>query len=309
MIALIIVASILASFLISHLIVIYVIFGKFFHRMPVKKIDETYGKNRIYDEKREEIYLGRDFLLSEPNRDVEIVSFDSLKLKGHYYDYGHKKCVIMCHGVHSDPYLIFGVQAKRFVKDGYNILLIEQRAHGASEGKYITYGKYESDDILKWVDYARNSLKLDEVILYGMSMGATAIMIASPKLDNKFVKAAIVDCGYTSVAELIKHLVSTQKIPSFIFLGGVSFLAKHLAKVSFNDFYTPDLLKSSAIPMFFISGTLDSVASEQFLIDNYNNCASRKEYLFVGDAVHTLAMVVGGEDAYNQVHKFIQEGD
>lgn len=309
MVALIIVASILVSFLISHLIVIYVIFHKFYHRMSIKKIDEIYGKNRLYDEKREEIYQGKDFLLSESSKVVTITSFDDLKLVGHYYDYGNKKCIIMLHGAHSDPYLVFGVQAKRFVRDGYNILLVEQRAHGESEGKYMTYGKYEADDLLKWVSFAKDDLKIDEVILYGMSMGATSIMVASPKLDKNYVKAIIADCGYTSVDELIRHLVSTQKIPSFLFLGGVGFLAKHLAKVSFKDFYTPDILKNNEIPTFFISGTLDSVASKQFLIDNYNNCASRKDYLFIEGAGHTLAMVNGGENAYSEIIKFIEEGD
>ena len=139
------------------------------------------------------------------------------------------------------------------------------------------------------------------------SMGGTSLAIACPQLDKNYIKAMVIDCGYTSVGELVVHLVNTQKIPSFIFLGGVKFLAKHLAKVTFDEFYAPEILAKNQIPTFFVHGTLDSVASTDFLLNNYNMCASRKDLLLVEGAKHTLAMIKGGQSAFDTLYKFIEK--
>lgn len=307
MIGLYIAIGFIVGFLISHLIIIWVIFRNFFARFSTKKIDDVYDKNPLYDSYREEVYRGRDFLRDTEHKEVQITSFDSLKLIGYYYDFGNKKTVIFFHGFHSDPLLLFGVHIKDAQERGYNALIVDQRAHNKSEGKYSSYGKYEQYDVHSWIKFVKEELNQNEVLLYGLSMGATAIMLASPELDKNYVKAIISDCGYTSIDKLIKHLVSSKHIPSFMFLGGVRFLAKHLVKLSFNDFYTPDILKNNQIPAFFVSGTLDSVVTNDFLMNNYNDCASKKELLLVEGAEHTVAMIKGGKEAFDKLYKFVEE--
>ena len=304
-IAIIVIASLLVLFLLSHLLVIYLVFRKFFCRIPLDKIDKIYDKNPIYDDSREEIYAGKDFLLKEKHLEVEITSFDNLKLKGYFYDYGFDRCALLVHGTHSDPFLLFGVEGQRLIKDGYNLLIVDLRTHNQSEGKYISYGKYEAKDILDWVKYIKEELHQKSLLMYGMSMGAVGITLASIELDENYVEGMVLDCGYTSIDDLVNHLTTSQRIPSFLFLGGVKFLAKHFINVSFDDFVTSDYLEKTKIPAFFISGTLDKVATKEFLMNNYNKCASRKDYLLIEGAAHTLASVVGGENAHNRIMNFI----
>lgn len=306
MIALYIILGLLGAFIISHFIAIYFIFARFFRRFSLKYIDDVFDKNPNYDEYRKEIYAAKEELINGKYQDIYITSFDGLKLHGYYYDYGFKKIVIMFHGVHSDPFLVFGIHAKNMQEHGYNVLIVDQRTHDKSEGKYITYGKNESKDILSWLDYIKANYDYENVVLYGMSMGATSLAIACPLLDKNFVKAMVIDCGYTSVGELVVHLVSTQKIPSFFFLGGVKFLARNLAKVTFDEFYAPTILAKNQIPTIFVHGTLDSVASTDFLMNNYNMCASKKDLLLVEGARHTLAMIKGGQSAFDSLYKFIE---
>ena len=48
--------------------------------------------------------------------------------------------------------------AYNFYKKGYSILLIDQRAHGKSDGIYSTHGFYERKDMLSWIDYLNDNL-------------------------------------------------------------------------------------------------------------------------------------------------------
>ena len=50
-----------------------------------------------------------------------------------------------------------------------------------------------------------------------------------------------------------------------------------------------------------------NVVSKDFLVDNYNACASLKEELLIENASHTLAMAAGGEEAFNKLFKFLKE--
>jgi len=305
-IVLIVVGSILIL-LLGHLFAIYFIFLRFYKRFTLEAIDKDFDKNPKYADQKEKVYAAKKEILNKEHIEIDIISPDNLRLHGYYYDLKRKKAVIFFHGAHSDPFIIFGTQALSFLEHGYNVLIVDLRAHNKSEGKYLSYGKHETIDIKCWIKYAKEELKLEEVVAYGTSMGGTALSLSSPELDPTFVKKMVVDCSFTSMRNLINHLINTQHIPSFLFLGGLEFLAKHIVKAGFDDFYTPDYLKRNQIPTLFVQGTLDSVASKDFLIDNYNDCASDKELLLVEGAEHTMAFVVGGEEAFKSLYNFLEK--
>ena len=87
------------------------------------------------------------------------------------------------------------------------------------------------------------------------------------------------------------------------------FLAKHLAGIDFNSFDTRGALKQTKIPALFVQGTNDIVVSKQFLMDNYNNCASSKDILEVEGVGHTLAIPLGGEEATDKLFNFLRRSE
>ena len=302
-----IILFIIVSFLISHFIVIYYIFTRFFKRFSDDYISKVNDKDPTYDKLRSEINSATERIKKLDIKEVSVTSFDNLKLAGKYIDKGNDKVVILFQGVHSNIFHTFSIIAERFLLEGYNVLFIHQRTHGPSEGKYITYGKKESKDVLSWIDFADKELNVKEIYLYGVSMGATSLCLASEHISNPKVKGLVIDSPFTSINALVSHLTSSKHIPSFLFLGGVKFLAKHLADVSFDDFDTAESIKSNKIPAFFVYGDADIVVTKDFLFDNYNNCSSIKEELIIKDAAHTLAMPVGGEEAFQKMFKFLKE--
>lgn len=306
-IALIIIGVILLAFIVPHSLVLAKIFRRFFKRYDAKNIEKVFYNNKTYEGYWDQYKEATEWLMNLGSRTIEIQSFDGLKLSAQYFDIGSDKLIIFVHGVHATIYTNFAIHAKEAINRGYNVLMIDQRSHGNSKGKYVTYGKYEHQDVLSWVDYVDKYLEVDKIYLYGISMGATSVCLASEKIDNPKVKALVADSAYTTLEDLMKFIMKTYHAPSFMFLRSMRFLAKHKAKVDFNDFDTRKSLANNKIPTMFVYGTTDIVVSKDFLIDNYNTCASLKEELVIENANHTLAMVVGGEEAFAKLFKFLQE--
>lgn len=69
--------------------------------------------------------------------DIYVNSFDNLKLHAYKIPNKSHKWIILIHGYTNTSNDMLDY-AKHFYDNGYNILIIDQRAHGKSEGKYST---------------------------------------------------------------------------------------------------------------------------------------------------------------------------
>ena len=94
----------------------------------------------------------------------------------------------MVHGFRAIPFSNFSYSAYYFLEHGYNVLLISQRAHEKSEGKYITLGYLESTDVNEWVKYLEEKRGLNRIIIYGTSMGADTVLVSQGRMEQKAVK-------------------------------------------------------------------------------------------------------------------------
>ena len=74
--------------------------------------------------------------------------------------------------------------AEMFKNLGMNVLMVDLRGHGDSQGNYHTLGVRESDDIILWTNWLKKTFKADKIILLGISMGgATSLMAAAKKSE------------------------------------------------------------------------------------------------------------------------------
>ena len=113
--------------------------------------------------------------------DLTIYSRDGLKLTAHWYPaQDAKRTIVLVHGWRSAWYRDFAGIAEDLHDGGANLLFIEQRAHSASEGEYISYGLMERYDVADWAcraaEFAGSALPM---YLFGVSMGASTVMMAS----------------------------------------------------------------------------------------------------------------------------------
>lgn len=302
--ALIIIGAILLVIVIPHLVVSFIVFRINYGRKSDKKIKMTFDTNPDYNPCRKELNESFKELETKNRQEIEIKSYDGFALRGYYYNNNSKKIVVFFHGFHTDPQYLFSYVALKLYEQGYNVLYVYLRAHGISEGVYSTYGFHEQEDVLSWVKYLISQGE-ENIYLYGASMGATSISLASPRLDKKYVKAIVLDSPYTTVQDLIGHLSKVHHVPTFLFMGLIKFYARVFAKIDFNKLDAREALKHNEIPALFVHGTKDNVVIDRQFDDNYDNCASIKKKLLIEGAGHAIGFTYGGEQSIQQLMAFL----
>ena len=95
---------------------------------------------------------------------------------------GAHRWVILLHGYTGSKEMMYPY-AYRYVQHGFNALAPDFRCQGESEGDYIGLGATDSRDLLLWISMILQRDPDAEIVLHGLSMGASAALILSGKID------------------------------------------------------------------------------------------------------------------------------
>jgi len=117
--------------------------------------------------------------------------------------------VILFHG-HSVNKSYVTDEAAVFRSWGHNVMLVDFRGHGLSEGRSNSFGYDEVEEVQQAMDYAR-SAGSKSIILYGVSLGAAASIKAVA--DGKAAPAAII--AEMPFDNLHNHLRARSKVSGF----------------------------------------------------------------------------------------------
>ena len=137
--------------------------------------------------------------LLKDSRDVSLISDDGLELHAYRVDGSvPHRYAVLCHGYQNNA-TGMASYGKHLFDLGYTVLLPDARGHGESEGDYIGMGWPERRDVVRWCQQLIAEDPEAEIVLYGVSMGAATVMMASGEADLPVqVRCVIEDCGYTS---------------------------------------------------------------------------------------------------------------
>ena len=123
------------------------------------------------------------YLEDLPHEDIEIESYDGVRLVGHWYPHENaKRIVIAMHGWRSSWAQDFGIIASSWFEAGCSVLFCEQRGQGESGGDYMGFGLLERYDCLEWIKWVCEKTAEENIPIYlgGVSMGgATVLMTAT----------------------------------------------------------------------------------------------------------------------------------
>ncbi len=166
-------------------------------------------------------------VLAAPFERVSILSRDGLHLSARYYEgEAGAPLVLFFHGYRShaihDGCGLYSIARSR----GYHVILCDQRAHGESSGRSLSFGVLEREDARLWAEYAAKRFPGIPIFLSGISMGgATVLMAASLPLPASVV-GILADCPYSSPRDIITKVLSDMNLPAkvvypFVRLGAI----------------------------------------------------------------------------------------
>ena len=246
-------------------------------------------------------------LLEVPYEDAYIKSFDKLKLHARVYENKNSdKLVIMFHGYRGTSVRDFSGGAKLMIDQGYNVILVDQRAHGLSEGHNITFGNREKKDVLSWIEYGQKRFGKDkELILVGISMGAATLLFASKDIPGE--AKLICDCPYTSEKEIIKESIKKMKLPPTFFYPFVNLSSILFSHASLNKDDAHKNVKECHHKILIIHGDQDTIVPYQYSYSLYLENKDKIQYELFPNTEHGVSFVTDTERYKKIVIDFINQ--
>lgn len=263
---------------------------------PADRLEDPYTQmqGEQYADLSDSILRCTKIMDNTPSDWVQIRSHDGLTLSGRYY---HTKdgapVQIMFHGYRS---MALRDSAGGYIlakKMGFNVLAVDQRAHGRSKGRVITFGILERKDCLSWAEYAVKRFgKQTPIVLSGLSMGAATVLMASSLDLPDNVSAIIADCPYSTPGEIIRKVSTDLRYPQRLTYPFIRLGAKIYGGFDLEDHTAVEAVKTAKVPILLIHGEADHFVPCDMSREIFKNCHSPAQLHTFPDAGHGLSYMV-----------------
>ncbi len=266
-----------------------------------------------------------NWFLSQSPVKVKILSDDSINLCGDFLPAGKKSyssdseafnqaksaaaTVILCHGFMGYGIRDFSIVLRTYHEMNFNVLVINQRAHGESGGTTITFGYKERYDIRNWIYFVNSKIgEKTPIVLDGVSMGCASVLMCLGLPLPQNVKAAIADCGYTTPYEIMKKVFcTTSHLPEHPFMDIANLVVKNHAHFSLKSVSATEAMKNNKVPVFFAHGKADDFVPCQMTLENYDACVAQKHLLLVENAGHCMCVLLAREQYLRELKEFLHQ--
>lgn len=250
----------------------------------------------------------KEYMMAQPHEDVYQFSEDGLKLHATWFPAEDSKRVVICfHGYTSQGMSDYIGLSDYYMKRNFSMLLVDERAHGDSEGEYIGFGCLDRMDAQGWIEWVIEKCGEDvSILLHGTSMGgATVLMTSGLKLPVQ-VKGIVSDCGFTSAKEVFTHVLhSMYHLPAFPMIQISSLVNRKKAGYGLDDYNAAREVQKAEVPILLIHGDADTFVPCSMCEKIYENCASKKQKLIVKGAAHAESYYKDTEAYEQALNEFI----
>jgi pimeloyl-ACP methyl ester carboxylesterase len=215
------------------------------------------------------------------------------------------RCVILIHG-YADA-KIGSIAFAPLLNDlDLNILAIDLRAHGDSDGRFSTGGYLERDDINQVIDQLRSARpnQTEKLILFGISLGASvACGIAAARND---VAGIILESPFPSYERVIANHARLMHLPGGLMLSSAITLAQKFSGGKFSDVRVVELLKTIHCPMLLIVGSDDELLEPQDIAALRSAVKEHSQIWLVAGSGHLQAMRLDPMEYRRRIEAFLQ---
>ena len=238
---------------------------------------------------------------------VYITSFDGTKLAARYYHLSDSAALqIQFHGYRSTAVRDFSGGFQLAQKMGRNLLVVDQRASGKSEGTTICFGIKEKYDCLEWTKYALDRFGDIPIMLTGVSMGGATVLMASELDLPENVKCIVSDCPYTSPYEIIARECEKMGIPSKLGMPFVCLGARLFGNLKHSGEGAEKAVKNTKVPILLVHGEDDDFVPFEMGKRIYEANPEMITFEAFPNAAHGISIIVDTE-RYEKLYYSLQE--
>lgn len=272
-------------------------------------LDSAAMKGTPYEKYDKLIHDSYDWLAAHNAQDLHITSIDGLRLHGLWIPaINPKGTILLAHGYKSTMLVDFGMVLELYHQMGLNLLIPVQRAHGKSQGKIITFGVKESRDMLLWLEYHNKELGDWQIVLSGLSMGASTMMyLADCQLPDN-VRGMIVDCGFTSPAAILSAVFKkVTHLPAIPAIWITDLCARIFGGFSIYERDSRRTLAANRLPIIMVHGKDDHFVPCRMTQQGYEACTGEKQVLLVDGAGHGVSYLYAMDQYGAMVKDFLKK--
>lgn len=262
-----------------------------------------------YEPFRAEMQCNVEQMLESPFERVSIRSFDGLNLVGKYYEgTPGAPLMIFFHGYRSCAERDGSGSFQLCREMGYHLLAVEQRSHGESEGKTITFGVRERYDCLAWAQYAAHRFGAETpIFLWGISMGGATVLMAADLELPKSVRGIAADCGFDSPAEILKDTIRGWHWPMFPTYSLARLGARLFGKFGVTETSALECVRKARVPILLVHGEADHVVPCEMVHRLEKSCRTPVTVLTVPGADHGISWYAAPTEYRRTLFRFIEE--
>ncbi len=185
-----------------------ILFHQLLKRPDIEKAYKMVGPEDSWYDTITKVHNSLAGIRKLPHQNWQITSHDGLEMKGIFYPGSSDKTMIWVHGYTSHAERESAFPGLFYHSLGFNVLIPYLRAHGPSEGKYISLGALEYSDMMGWVNLVNDKYPNGQILIHGLSMGGGITLdLACQEMQN--VKALIADAPSVNLDSIFFHVAGS----------------------------------------------------------------------------------------------------
>lgn len=292
-------------FLLILIVYLLVLLDKTFNRSKKKNIMRSKDMRGVdYSIFKQDV----DWLEQIDKNELIIQSQDGLNLHACLIPNKKKSlCVILCHG-YSATRNSMAVFAKHYFDTyGAQVLIVDARAHGLSDGNVIGFGYHDRNDLQLWIKTVKHELGENiNIVLHGVSMGASTLLYASIDGYDSNVKGMVCDSAFIDLKPIfIRQMKMIYNLPAFPFIYFVELYMKYWIKIPFEE---TNILKQKdklLTPCLIVHGTSDRFVPYDMAVKLNEIYPVYHMFLSIENAKHALSYSNNPDRYKEAIHEFL----
>lgn len=271
--------------------------------------DNSLPHGKGYDDYHDTITKCVAEVLEVPYEEVKVLSHDGLVLSGKYYHLKDNAPIIMffhgyrCSAIRDGNGIFLYTR-----KLGFNVFLADQRAHGKSQGKTITFGVKERYDVQSWVNYFTKRFgEQQKIYLSGLSMGGATVLMASNIGLSENVIGILADCPYSSPKAILCTVIKQLGFPVKLTYALAKLSAKWLGKFDMEESSAIQAIRESEIPTLIMHGNADDFVPCSMSMDCQLAGEEHVQLVLIKNAAHGMSHCVDTPSYEKAAYAFFEQ--